>query len=190
MNVILDKERVEVKPGYGMFVGNIREGISVRAAAWMLIAFLGLLPGCAEFAPSPPASVTEGMLYLGPASQRWEEVIRAHPIGPDEQVRGIVLSDRPAVSHVVVQIRSREQLHIHREHDVTIVMLRGNGRLALGDRMLLLRAGDTVLIPRGTPHYYINEGPEPTVALAVFTPSYDGKDAVVVPPAAPSASAP
>lgn len=175
MNVILDKELMEVKPDCG---------ISVRAAVWMGIALLGLLPGCAEFSPLPPTSATEGMLYVGPASQRWEEVIRAHPLGPDEQIKGVVLSDRPAVSHVVVQIRGREQLHLHQEHDVTIVMLRGNGRLAMGDRVLSLHAGDAVLIPRGTPHYYLNEGREPTVVLAVFTPSYDGKDAVVVPPAA------
>jgi mannose-6-phosphate isomerase-like protein (cupin superfamily) len=177
MRVILDKERMEVKPGYGM-----SEGMLVRAVVRPLFAFLGLMMfGCAALAPVTSTAGMGGAFYIGTLAQRWEEVVRTHPLGPDEQVKGLLLSDRPAVSHVVVQIRGREQLHIHQEHDVTIVMLRGTGRLALGDRVLSLRAGDTVLIPRGTPHYYLNEGREPTVVLAIFTPSYDGKDAVVVP---------
>ena len=70
---------------------------------------------------------------------------------------------------------------MHKEHDATIVMLRGRGRLVMKEQMIVLHAGDSVFIPRGTRHYYINEGDLPTVVLAIFTPSYDGTDAVLLP---------
>ncbi len=132
-----------------------------------------VMTGCAAAMP--------GVVYVGPAAHRWEEIVRANPLGPEDNIKGVVLSNQPSVSHIIVQIRDREQPHVHRTHDATIVMLRGRGRLVLRARIVPMRAGDTVLIPRGEPHYYVNEASDPTVVLAMFTPSYDGTDAEVVP---------
>jgi quercetin dioxygenase-like cupin family protein len=132
-------------------------------------------------APSPPRPADQQVLYIGPQPQSWETIVREHPLGPDENINGVLLLKQPDVSHFLVQIRNREQPHIHQTHDATIVMLRGRGRLVLKDRILIARAGDVLFIPRGTPHYYVNDGPQPTVVLAIFTPAYDGKDAEVVP---------
>ena len=181
MGIILVKGRVEVKQGHEPAVGN---------PVWLVLAFLLLVSGCALTPPpasgrSPQSAVMGGRLYIGTQAQRWEEVVRANPLGPDDNIKGIPLSpppaDQPAVSHFIVQIRRRENPHIHQDHDATIVMLRGHGRLVIGSRIVSLRAGDTIFVPRGTPHYYVNESAEPTVALAIFSPSYDGKDAIVVP---------
>jgi quercetin dioxygenase-like cupin family protein len=130
-------------------------------------------------APQPSSSA--GILYIGLQPQRWEEIVRANSLGPDENIKGVLLMEQPAVSHFLVQIRNREQPHIHQTHDATIVMLRGRGRLVLNNRILIARQGDVLFIPRGTPHYYVNGGPGPTVVLAIFSPAYDGKDAEVVP---------
>jgi quercetin dioxygenase-like cupin family protein len=140
-----------------------------------------LLAGCAAMAPGSPQPADHRVLYIGPQPQRWEEIVRANPLGPNDNIKGIQLLQQPAVSHFLVQIRDREQPHIHREHDATIVMLSGRGRLVLKDRILIAREGDVLFVPRGAVHYYVNDGPEPTVVLAVFTPTYDGKDAEVVP---------
>jgi len=137
------------------------------------------LAGCAGMAPPPPSAGK--VLYIGPQPQSWEAVVRANPLGPDDNIKGVLLLQQPAVSHFLVQIRNREQPHIHQSHDATIVMLRGRGRLVVKDRILLAREGDVLFVPRGTPHYYVNDGPGPTVVLAIFTPAYDGKDAEVVP---------
>jgi len=153
----------------------------VKPAAW-LAGLLLLTIGCAAAGPpSTPPAERAGTLYIGSKALQWEEIVRANPLGPGEQIKGVPLLSQPAVSHLIVQIRDREQPHIHLEHDATVVMLRGRGRLVLRERIVSLRTGDAIFIPRGAPHYYVNDAPEPTVVLAIFTPSYDGTDAVVVP---------
>ena len=44
-----------------------------------------------------------------------------------------------------------------------------------------LAPGDVVAIPRGTIHWFVNQGPEPAVAVACFTPPYDGHDLMTTP---------
>ncbi|MEW6325000.1 MAG: cupin domain-containing protein [Nitrospirota bacterium] len=153
---------------------------------FVMIGCLAAMIGCVaegprRHAPASAPSTDGGTLYIGTAAQGWEEIVRANPLGPKDNIKGVVLSSQPAVSHFLVQIRDREQPHIHRTHEATVVMLRGRGRLVLQDRILSMRVGDAVLIPRGATHYYVNDAPEPTVVLAIFTPSYDGTDADVVP---------
>jgi quercetin dioxygenase-like cupin family protein len=140
-----------------------------------------VLAGCAGMTAAPSHPVNQEVLYIGSEPQRWQEIVKANPLQPDENIKGVLLSEQPAVSHYLVQIRNREQPHVHQTHDATIVMLRGRGRLVMKDRVLIARTGDVFFVPRGTPHYYVNDGPGETVALAIFTPAYDGKDAVVVP---------
>ncbi|MBI3621744.1 MAG: cupin domain-containing protein [Nitrospirae bacterium] len=147
----------------------------------MVVAGLLALAGCAAMAPPSASSSAARVLYIGPQPQRWEEIVRANPLGPNDNIKGVQLLQQPAISQFLVQIRDREQPHVHREHDATIVMLSGRGRLVMKDRILIARDGDVLFIPRGMAHYYVNDGPEPTVVLAIFTPTYDGKDAEVVP---------
>jgi len=169
-NGILDKPEREVNPGSSRHR---------RVTGLLVVVAAGALAGCAGVAPTPSSS--SGVLYIGPQPQRWQEVVRANPLGPTDNIKGVQLLQQPAVSQFLVQIRDREQPHIHQEHDATIVMLRGRGRLVLKDRILIAREGDILFIPKGTVHYYVNDGQEPTVVLAIFSPAYDGKDAEVVP---------
>lgn len=84
------------------------------------------------------------------------------------------------VSHHVVQVRNREMPHIHKDHDLTIVVLKGAGYLILDGRPIDLVAGDIVFIPRAIPHYFVNTFREPTYGLAVFSPPFDGKDTIPI----------
>jgi quercetin dioxygenase-like cupin family protein len=45
-------------------------------------------------------------------------------------------------------------LHVHRRNDETFYVLEGDLRLFLGDREILLTAGQAALAPRGLPHTY------------------------------------
>ena len=162
-----------------------QEGVQRRSLwfrrLWPVAILMMALTGCTGMAPAAPPPVDHRLLYIGPQPRRWEEIVQANPLGPDDNIKGVLLLQQPAVSHFLVQIRSREQPHVHKEHDATIIMLSGRGRLVLKDRILPAQEGDVFFVPRGTPHYYVNDGPRPTVALAIFSPAYDGKDAVVVP---------
>ena len=107
-------------------------------------------------------------------------VLKENPLGPQENIKVTTLGQGSTASHHVVQIRDRELPHIHRNHDLTVVVLRGSGPIVIAQEQRLLAAGDVVFIPRDTVHYFINASRDPAVALVIFSPPFDGKDTVPV----------
>ncbi|MBZ0267531.1 cupin domain-containing protein [bacterium] len=69
--------------------------------------------------------------------------------------------------------------HFHRNHDETVTVLSGTGRVRLGDDTREVTAGTVLLIPRGTLHSLeVTAGP--VEALSAFSPAFDGKDRIYV----------
>jgi len=104
------------------------------------------------------------------------EVLAQNPIPTTANIKVTTLGQGHTVSHHVVQVRDREAPHMHKDHDLTVTVLRGKGYLMLGARRVDLTVGDVVFIPGGTVHYFVNTDRQPSVALAVFSPPFDGKD--------------
>lgn len=139
--------------------------------------FLILLPliGCA--CPNGKIySTSEAGLF----SKEWREIVRENPIGESENIKVTPLFKNQDSSHFIIQIRDREKPHIHETHDLTVVVKRGYGVLYLGKAKLPMRRGDIAFIPKGVPHYFVNEDSKPSIAYAIFTPFYDGKDMKLV----------
>jgi len=107
-----------------------------------------------------------------------EKVLAENPLGAGENIKITTLGQGQGVSHHVVQIRDRENPHLHKLHDGTVVMVKGHGYLMMENRRIDLSVGDIVYIPRGAVHYFVNTASEPTVAFVVFSPPFDGKDTV------------
>ena len=105
-----------------------------------------------------------------------EKILAENPLAAGENIKVANLGRSASASQHVVQIRDRELLHVHKIHDVTVTMLRGQGYLVLGNHRIVLKAGDVIHIPRGVAHQYVNTGSQPAVALAVYAPAFDGKD--------------
>ena len=105
-----------------------------------------------------------------------EKILADNPLGPADNIKVANLGRSASASQHVVQIRDREFLHVHKIHDATVTMLRGQGYLVLDKRRVNLKIGDVIHIPRGIAHQYVNTTGEPTVALAVYAPAFDGKD--------------
>ncbi len=114
------------------------------------------------------------------SEQELDRLLAANPLAASENIKAVTLGRTGEVSHHVVQIRDREAPHIHKDHDVTVVVLRGQGYLMWGKERMDLVAGDILFIPRGAVHYFINTHSGPTVALAVYSPPFDGKDSIPV----------
>jgi mannose-6-phosphate isomerase-like protein (cupin superfamily) len=144
-----------------------------RRELW-LIAVAGALLSCA---PAHRFYLHDGSRM---ARSDLDRVLRENPMAPGENIKVTNLGAGPAASHHIVQVRDREAPHIHREHDGTVVLLRGKGFLMMGQSRLDLGTGDVVFIPRNTPHYFVNTSPEPAAAFVVFSPPFDGKDIVPV----------
>jgi quercetin dioxygenase-like cupin family protein len=132
------------------------------------------------------ACVSGPHLYLQYGNEYQElnldKILADNPLPPGENIKVVNLGRSQSASQHVVQIRDREVPHLHKLHDATVTMLRGQGYLILAKNRINLKAGDIVHIPRGVPHYYVNTAGEPTVALAVYSPAFDGKDTHPVKP--------
>jgi mannose-6-phosphate isomerase-like protein (cupin superfamily) len=139
-----------------------------------VIALLSLLMACA---PVPRFYLQYGTDFK---QSDLEKMLAENPLPMGENIKVITLGQGPAASHHVVQIRDRESPHLHKTHDATVMMLKGQGYLMLEQRRIDLTVGDVVYIPRGAAHYFINTAPEPTVAFAIYSPPFDGKDMVPV----------
>ena len=105
-----------------------------------------------------------------------ERILADNPLAPGENIKVSNLGRSVSASQHVVQIRDREILHVHKIHDATATMLRGQGYLVLDRKRINLKAGDIIHIQRGVAHQYVNTSSEPTVVLAVYSPPFDGKD--------------
>jgi len=61
-------------------------------------------------------------------------------------------------------------LHLHRSDDEAWFVLEGKLGFRVGDEEREVAAGESILVPRGTPHSYWNVLDEPTRYLLVMTP--------------------
>jgi mannose-6-phosphate isomerase-like protein (cupin superfamily) len=82
------------------------------------------------------------------------------------------------VSHHLAVVRTEEQPHYHRFHDLTVVLLRGEGVLNVEQKRIAMKAGDVVHVQRGVPHFFRNGGKAPAAAFVVFSPPFDGRDTI------------
>src|SRR3954454_3639047 len=72
------------------------------------------------------------------------------------------------------------QEHHHRASEEIYLFTSGRGRMRLGDEEADVSAGDTVVIPPGTPHKLWNTGPEPLRLLCCCSPPYSHGDTYFV----------
>jgi mannose-6-phosphate isomerase-like protein (cupin superfamily) len=61
--------------------------------------------------------------------------------------------------------------HCHNAEDELFSITAGSITFTAGDVTLEVSAGDSVFVPRGTPHAYTNKGPEAARMIAVYTPA-------------------
>ncbi|MFQ5683543.1 MAG: cupin domain-containing protein [Candidatus Binatia bacterium] len=141
----------------------------------LLTVLLGYLLACA---PQPHFYLKYGDRLTESDLAR---VLADNPLSSSRNLRVVTLGKGKGTSHHVVQIRYRETPHIHRNHDLTVVVLKGAGYLTLDKKRFNLRKGDVLFIPRGAVHYFVNTYYKPSVALAIFSPPFDGKDTIPVP---------
>lgn len=141
-----------------------------NSLALLLAAGLGLLSACVS---GPRFYLQYGDEYR---ELDLEKILADNPLAPEDNIKVANLGRSASASQHIVQIRDREILHVHKIHDGTVTLLRGQGYLVLADRRIDLKAGDVMHIPRGVAHQYVNDAREPTVALAVYAPAFDGKD--------------
>lgn len=83
---------------------------------------------------------------------------------------------RQSLAEATVQPGARTQLHRHALTEELYHVTAGSGLMTLGDSVLKVGAGDTVLIAPGTPHRIEATGSEPLRILCCCSPAYSHED--------------
>jgi mannose-6-phosphate isomerase-like protein (cupin superfamily) len=139
----------------------------------LILILLSLaLIGCGS-APAPRGRVITTL--PDPVDPLWSEAEQAKPIA----VRR--LRSTAEISISLIRLAGAEQPHIHKDHDLVVVLLSGQARLHLGNRTVDVRPGDVMEIPRGVVHWAENTGPGASEVYAIFSPPFDGRDNLPVP---------
>lgn len=131
-----------------------------------------LLAGCATQSSNLLIGSTQPL-----TRSQLAKVLVANPLEPDQNMRVAPVSKSRHASIHVVQVRWAEKPHIHEMHDLTVFVARGSGEITIGTETHRCRDGDVIHIPAGVRHYFTNKGSSPAVAVVVFSPPFDGKDA-------------
>jgi quercetin dioxygenase-like cupin family protein len=108
--------------------------------------------------------------------QHYAALLEKSPLGPDENIRVTPLAGGAASSVSLVQVRDREQPHVHTRYDLTVYVVRGEGTLWLEGTPMPMQAGDAAYIEKGATHYFVNQGREPAASIVVFAPAFSGPD--------------
>ena len=138
-------------------------------------ALLVAVSGCAQTS----GSIKRSAVGLPNAKNiaRWPD---DYPLAPGQEL-GIVEVGRTATSSIhVVQIRHQEPVHIHRHHDLVMVLLRGEGTMRIGPQSFAMEKGSIAAVPHGVPHGFTNTAPSPAALFVVFSPPFDAADKVPV----------
>jgi mannose-6-phosphate isomerase-like protein (cupin superfamily) len=138
-------------------------------AAFLVVA----LAGCAS-------TGTRLLLPADGSIRSIDQLVDAHPIPEGQNILPVLLGQTDTLSYHLIQIRDRESPHVHAHHDLVVTLLRGEGTLHLSGRAQPMRRGDVAVVPKRTPHFFVNTGARPAAAFVTFAPPYDGKDNVPI----------
>jgi mannose-6-phosphate isomerase-like protein (cupin superfamily) len=91
-------------------------------------------------------------------------------------------SKNQSLAEATVPVGGQTTEHLHRISEEIYAFTQGVGRLKVADEEREIRAGDTVVLPPGTPHKLWNTGDEPLRLLCCCSPAYSHDDTILLEP--------
>ena len=123
--------------------------------------------------------VYDGLLPQGRLTEPLSALAARESLAPEENFKLLELGRVEHISQHLVWIRDREQPHRHDRHDLVAIIVRGSGKMRLGDEERAVGEGSILYIPRGTVHAFRNESGQVAMAYAIYTPAFDGQDRIL-----------
>ncbi len=137
-----------------------------------------VLTAAALVAGASPRVLAQTAKGPSPAVYDIDSLLQAYPLDKGQPFRSDMIAWDSSSSVHLTQIDGGMESHHHAAHDETVWIIRGAGRLVLGEQKLKVKAGQMVRIPRGISHSFHNLGSNPAVVISVFSPGFDGKDRI------------
>jgi len=114
------------------------------------------------------AADVHGQRIIGPGQQR---VLQVFGEAITVKIGGEQTDGRYAVIEEVSPVGGGPPLHVHRDEDELVYVLRGELEFQLGEQRFRAKAGSTAFLPRDLPHTFRNVGTSPSKVLMVIIPA-------------------
>jgi mannose-6-phosphate isomerase-like protein (cupin superfamily) len=89
------------------------------------------------------------------------------------------IADDSLSTSFLIWIREGVKKHFHQTHTEHVTIIEGTGEMTLNDSTFIVKPGDFLLIPQGTPHAVVAHSP--MKVLSIQTPRWTTEDRVFVP---------
>ena len=111
------------------------------------------------------------------------QLLNFNDVNPDTTFENIlsreIYSDSLSTSFII-WIKQEVLLHKHAEHTEQVYILEGTANMLLGDKWIAVKAGDYIVIPKGTPHQVKVSSAVPLKVLSIQSPMFDGTDRILL----------
>jgi len=152
--------------------------LNFRVVRWRVASGATLL-----MALTAACTFADNRLWIAPDAKvpttldavRLNALLAANRLKTGENIKALPLYRDAYNAAFLVQVREREPHHYHADSNITVFVLEGRGVLHVGKQVFDMVAGDSALVPRGTPHYFVNHDAAPAAALVIYAPP-PGKD--------------
>ena len=101
------------------------------------------------------------------------ERVKDTPVDPAVGIAIVSGVAEPGVSIGLAVVHDRIKPHYQKVSDEIYYVLKGCGKLTVGDETRELKEGDTAAIPKGHVHGFVNTGHEPCFILFTSGPKFD-----------------
>lgn len=89
------------------------------------------------------------------------------------------LADDSLSTTFLIWVREGVKKHFHQTHTEHVTVIEGTGEMTLGDSTFIVKPGDFLLIPKGTPHAVT--AISPMKVLSIQTPRWISEDRTFLP---------
>ncbi|MFM9945832.1 MAG: cupin domain-containing protein [Bacteroidia bacterium] len=83
-------------------------------------------------------------------------------------------------STFLIRIVTEVKPHYHANHTENVIVVKGSGIMKLGEKIINIKKGDIIIIPKGTVHSVISTGKKALKVISIQSPFFDGKDRVMM----------
>lgn len=118
---------------------------------------------------TPPRDISDARaIPPGAITRQW------HEVEAGMLFKVIVSSDDTHGAYAIMESIAQPGVgsitHMHHREDEHFLVLEGTGHIVLDGKPMDLHPGQSVTLPRGVPHVWINRSDRPLRMLALFTP--------------------
>ena len=122
-------------------------------------------------------------LLLFPALSKAQSIQLLDAVTAPESYENVyvkpITSDSLSSSYVIF-IKKEVKKHKHVFHTEHVYVLEGEGELLLGDKLINVKKGDMIFIPKNTAHTLKVTSTTPVKIISIQSPYFDGKDRVFI----------